>query len=166
MHPAEIPEADLLSQCEVTRTRRSGPGGQNRNKVETAIVLKHRSTSIIAQASERRSQAENQQMALFRLRIQLAIHVRIVRDLNPGCSELWRSRCRGTQIEIRDTHDDFPSLLAESLDLYEQLDGRVPDIAGFLQTTISQLTKLWKKAPEALRLVNSDRSRRGLRILE
>ena len=36
MHPAELPIPELLRQCEVVHTRRSGPGGQHRNKVETA----------------------------------------------------------------------------------------------------------------------------------
>lgn len=166
MHPADIPPSELLEQCEVTRTRRSGPGGQNRNKVETAIVLAHRPTGITAQASERRSQAENQQMALFRLRIQLALRVRTVRDRETGGSPLWRSRLRGTRIEVSETHDDFPPLLAESLDLHEQLDGRLPEVAAALGTTVSQLTKLWKKAPEALLRINEDRTRRGLRPLE
>lgn len=164
MHPAELPPSELLEQCEVTRTRRSGPGGQNRNKVETAIVLSHRTTGITAQASERRSQAENQQMALFRLRVQLAIRTRSVRPA--GGSPLWRSRLRGTRLEVSETHDDFPPMLAESLDRYEQLDGRLPDLAAELGTTVSQLTKLWKKAPEALLRINEDRSRRGLRELE
>jgi hypothetical protein len=164
MHPADLPPSELLEQCEVTRTRRSGPGGQNRNKVETAIVLAHRPTGVTAQASERRSQAENQQMALFRLRVQLAIRIRTARE--PGSSPLWQSRLRGTCLEISETHDDFPPLLAESLDLHAQLDGHLQEVAAALGTTVSQLTKLWKKAPEALLRINEDRSRRGLRELE
>src|SRR5262249_27924451 len=40
-HPAARAPDALLAECEVRRTRRSGPGGQNRNKVETAVVLRH-----------------------------------------------------------------------------------------------------------------------------
>lgn len=166
MHPADLSPSELLEQCDVTRTRRSGPGGQNRNKVETAIVLIYRPTGVTAQASERRSQGENQQMALFRLRLQLAIRIRTLRDLQSGASALWRSRLRGTRIEVSETHDDFPQLLAESLDVHKQLDCRMPDVAAALGTTVSQLTKLWKKAPEALQLINSDRVQRGMRELE
>ena len=67
-HPAAVPAVDLLKDCAVERTRRSGPGGQHRNKVETAIVLTHRPTGIQAEASERRSQPENLAVATFRLR--------------------------------------------------------------------------------------------------
>jgi protein subunit release factor B len=76
MHPAALPLPDLQPLCDITRTRRSGPGGQHRNKVETAVVITHRPTGISAQASERRSQAENLAVAWKRLRVELAFGVR------------------------------------------------------------------------------------------
>src|SRR5262249_15351793 len=69
IHPAALPVEELLADCDVRRTRRSGPGGQRRNKVETAVTIVHRPTTISAEASERRSQAENCTLALFRLRL-------------------------------------------------------------------------------------------------
>ena len=76
MHPVNLSDEALLAECETIRQRRSGPGGQHRNKVETAIRLLHRPTGVTGQASERRSQAENLQQALFRLRLALAVQVR------------------------------------------------------------------------------------------
>ncbi len=64
MHPAALPPADLLKQTQELHTRRSGPGGQRRNKPQTAVVLLHKPTGISAEANERRSQAENRQVAL------------------------------------------------------------------------------------------------------
>ena len=69
VHPAAISPEVLLRQCVESRTRRSGPGGQHRNKVETAVVLRHEPTGVTAEASERRSQAENRIVALARLRL-------------------------------------------------------------------------------------------------
>ena len=76
-HPAALDPEALDSECEFRATRRSGPGGQNRNKVETAVILTHRPTGIRAEASERRTQGENRRAALTRLRIELALAIRL-----------------------------------------------------------------------------------------
>lgn len=70
---SRIPEDDetLLAACEVETLKGSGPGGQHRNKTESAVRLKHRETGIVAQASERRSQGQNMGIALERLRVLL-----------------------------------------------------------------------------------------------
>lgn len=71
-----IPPDDetLLAACEVETLKGSGPGGQHRNKTESAVRLKHRETGIVAQASERRSQGQNLAVALERLRALLERH--------------------------------------------------------------------------------------------
>ncbi len=76
-HPAALPDDALLAECDLGRGRASGPGGQHRNKVETAVTLTHRPTGVTAQASERRSQIENKRVALRRLRLKLATEVRV-----------------------------------------------------------------------------------------
>ena len=164
-HPARLDPDHLLGQCEVTRSRGSGPGGQHRNKVETRVVLRHRATGITAEAGERRSQRENLQVALFRLRVKLAVQYRtaITRPYTP--SALWQSRCRGKKVEINPKHIDFPALLAEVLDLIAECDWDVRQAAGELKCSSTQLVKLLKIEPAALKRVNDQRTERGQRPL-
>ncbi len=164
-HPAELPPEKLLAECDIRFLRRSGPGGQHRNKVATAVVLRHRPTGVMAEASERRSQAENRAVALGRLRINLALEWRTSRKPEASPSPLWRSRCGSGRLEVSAVHPDFPALLAEALDVLAAT-GFDPRSAGeILRCTPSQLVKLLKKEPRAITRVNAERAGLGLHPL-
>lgn len=61
---AELDEKDVVYQS----MRGSGPGGQNVNKVSTGVRATHVPTGLAVQATDSRSQHQNKQLALIRLR--------------------------------------------------------------------------------------------------
>ena len=61
-------DRDALEQvCDMEFFVAGGPGGQHRNKVETAVRLTHRPSSIVVTATERRSQSANRDAAYERM---------------------------------------------------------------------------------------------------
>ena len=162
LHPARLTLDELLVQCELKSTRRSGPGGQHRNKTDSAIVMTHIPSGITGQASERRSQHENRDVAIARLRINLALALRSGGGPETAPSRLWESRRQGTRIAVSESHLDFPALLAEALDVLYHVNFEVTPAAEQLQISTSQLIRFLKRCPAAFRLLNQARQQRGL----
>ncbi len=174
MHPACLTDELLMAQCRLTFSRASGPGGQNRNKVETSVQIEFVPAGIIASASERRTQNENRKVAILRLRCRLAVELRPASGIvstahvsvGKSTSETWQRYCRNGRIDIAETNTDWPAILAEVIGLMCVCDWNISSVATTLGTSSSQLVKLLKKHSPAFSLFNQERKARGQRPLD
>ncbi|HUU58642.1 MAG TPA: peptide chain release factor-like protein [Phycisphaerae bacterium] len=163
----------LLAQCDVHVYRSSGPGGQHRNKVSSAVRLRHRPTGISAHGDDTRSQHANKRLAVGRLRMNLALRVRrpfdpVATPISPLIAEcIFAPRTkteparRTKRMEIgRKDHRFWPiaALLLDMLDAYE---GRLSDVAGHLGVSTSNLVAVLKSDRHLLGAAQSLRKAHG-----
>src|SRR5260370_21277841 len=91
------------SQFEESFARSAGPGGQNVNKVSTAVTLRHLPHGLSITARESRSQHQNRRIAALRL---VALLERKVAD--------QRAHNRAAQEKLRRQHSPPPAPLQRS----------------------------------------------------
>lgn len=164
-HPAALDEESLLKHCTITRGRASGPGGQHRNKVETHITVEHKPSGIDAQAGERRLAKENRSVAIRRLRLKLAMSLRVEVPAGDIRSALWKQRCVKKRIVCNPKHRDYPSLLAEAFDVIDACSFDMKKASIRLGCSATQLTRMIVDHPPAFDMLNQSRQDHGLHRL-
>ncbi|XP_060197986.1 uncharacterized protein LOC132626963 [Lycium barbarum] len=168
-------DEELMKQCDLSTFKASGPGGQHRNKRESAVRLKHNPTGIIAQAVEDRSQHMNRASALSRLRALLALKVRNNIDLDtytppqellqilPAKSTIRGSNC-GPQ--IGPNNPKFALGMQALLDLLFAVEGSVSDAAKKLGLSTGALSRLLLSDDSLRMAVNEFRISKGMKPLK
>ena len=149
-----LDDAALLGQCDVNIYKASGPGGQHRNKVSSAVRLRHRPTGITAQGCDNRSQHANKRDALKRLRAKIACQVRRPVDLSGPLPEAMVS-CLFTpkgavagakkRLAVGKRDKRLWPVGQFLLDLLDACGGRLSEAAKTLEITTSNLTSVLKQ---------------------
>ena len=130
----------LLAECDVATYRASGPGGQHRNKVESAVRLRHRPTGVTVIAEESRSQAENRVRALRRLRRALALRVRHPLEAEGAPAAVQAAIDRAGRLRIGQRDVRYLPAAAAVLDLLQALEGSVSAVAERLGLTTGNVS--------------------------
>jgi hypothetical protein len=158
-------DAQLLADCEVDTLRASGPGGQKRNKTESAVRLRHRPTGLIAIAEESRSQAENKTRALRRLRKMLAVRVRAAVDPEDAPEAVTAAIDRKGRLDVGKRDVRYLPAVAAVLDVLAAHEGVLGDSAKQLGVTTGNLSSFITDDEDVMVEANRIREHFGLRPL-
>jgi hypothetical protein len=140
----------LLRQCRTDVFRGTGPGGQKRNRTESAVRLTHSRTGVTAGCDETRSQHLNRQLALRKLRHELALRCRCLPALPYAGS--WAPGPKSV---------DYPGWVAAVLDHLEEQQFRLSEAGAKLGVSTGRLVRDLAAADALWQIVNAGRQRYG-----
>lgn len=130
---------ELTKECRFETFRGSGPGGQKSDSTESAVRLTHEPTGLTVTVSERRSQRENRQKALRRLRLEYAVNVR--HDVDPERIKIPETleEYRNSGIQINSKNRHFPFWVKLVLDVLDATEGQLSTTAETVGVSTNQL---------------------------
>ena len=162
-----LDDTGLLAQCRVDTYRASGPGGQKRNKTDSAVRLRHGPSGLSAVGVESRSQHENKARALRRLRKAIALSQRSAVDPQTYApSKLLRSCISGAhRLCVGQKDYRYNHAVSEILDVLAGCDVQVSTTAELLGVSTANLVAFFAEDPALRDRVNRMRSTAGLKAL-
>ncbi|NLF93020.1 MAG: peptide chain release factor-like protein [Oligosphaeraceae bacterium] len=135
--------------CRTDTYRGTGPGGQKRNKTESAVRVTHPESGLSAFDDETRSQHTNKEHALEKLRLQLAVQLR-------QAPQVWTGVCPAL------SNHRYALWLGVVFDALQAADFKIAAAAEFLGLSTNQLVKQLARDPFACQQVNQERLARQL----
>lgn len=152
----DLDDDALLRLCREETYRGSGPGGQHRNKTDSAVRLTVMDGAVTASCADHRSQHRNRSEALRRLRTALALDIR--EPVPPGSgTESWGGSWKLGRKDRR-----YAQFLAHVLDVMAHNDWAVGHSAEALGVSTGKLVRTLAHDPPAWNVVNQARAKLGL----
>jgi hypothetical protein len=161
MRPELDDEAGLLAECELDTLRASGPGGQKRNKTESAVRLRHKPSGIIVIANESRSQHDNRGVALQRMRKALALKLREPVSTQEVPAAISSGIDKKGRLKIGQKDARYIPAVAVALDLLAMHMGRVSDAAKQLGISTANFSGFLTDDDDVFVEANLIRTRNG-----
>ncbi len=152
-HWLDLTDEALLRHCRRDAFQASGPGGQKRNRVYSAVRLTHGQSGIAVTAAEHRSAQRNLTAALHRLRRRIALEIRPSSPLPPPSP---------AETRLAPANPRHPRLLAAVADALHANGFQVAGAARDLGLSTGQLIRLLARDPDAWQYVNRQRQGQGL----
>jgi len=152
-----LPDEELLRRCDASSSSTHGPGGQHRNKAESAVRLRHRATGLVVQCEEHAQRSQNRTQALARLRLRLALH-----DPTPIDPAVLAPHRDGLRLRIAMDAPDLPAVAALCVQALGRAQGRVAEAAQALGVSTAQLTKVMALDKEIRAAADAIRRQAGL----
>lgn len=152
-------DEQLRAECVIDTHRIGGPGGQHRNKTQSAVRLFHRASGLTVTGQERRSQHQNAANALLRLREAIAIRFRIpLPEVHQWPDTV---RIQNRRLRVSEKNAAFLPVLAVALDALDAFEGSPAAAAEYLNVTTSSFVRFLADHDLAWREANRIRARHG-----
>jgi len=158
-----MPPEDLLRLTERQNFQSSGPGGQKRNRVRSAVRLKLPALELISECGEFREADRNLKKALRGLRLKLALAA--AENVETESREEYDfapARRPAFRVRVNPEHDDFPEFAFRALGALRYFRGDQKAAAAVLEVSPSALVRFLKIDKRVFARANDCRTRLGL----
>ena len=148
-----LSDEELIKLCKIDFFKATGPGGQKKNKTESAVRLTLNEPQVTASASEDRQQSVNRARALKRLRLQIALE--------------WREEFQpwDDQWDMNPKNPRYPLFAAFLIDALDDSDWQVSTAAQNAGVSTGKFIKLLSRSDQLWQYVNQQRQKKNLKSL-
>tara|TARA_B100000029_G_scaffold512072_1_gene607765 strand:- start:8600 stop:9106 length:507 start_codon:yes stop_codon:yes gene_type:complete len=150
-----LTDQELMEQCVLDKFRASGPGGQKKNKTDSAVRIRHVSSGLVGLSSESRSQHINRVYALRRLRLKIALTLRSNPPNVRSELEKFVQQTKNSSFTLNTRNSKYSIIVASLFDELSANNWKVSLTAKKIGVTSSSLNKFLRSNPELWRALNN-----------